>query len=111
MSIVYPKTEKLITCCSLLGENDAPSSWNGKAVEVTEETRQNLVQVHPKSDCTTNPTGMWHKNKGKVFHSWKRSLGLIFMVKNILGLVLCFLDLYTWQIENVSRMGQFGRDI
>ena len=69
------------------------------------------TKVHPKSDCTTNPTGMWQKNRGKIFHSWKRSLGLIFMVKNILGLVLCFVDLYTWYKENVSHMGQFGWDL
>ena len=75
-------------------------------MEVAGETGRNLIQVHPKSDCTSNPTGMWQMNRGKVFHSWKRSLGLIFMVKNILGLVLCFVDLYTWCIENLSRMGQ-----
>ena len=28
--------------------------------------------------------------------------------KNILGLFLCFVDLYTWYTEIVSRIGQFG---
>ena len=75
---------------------------------MAQETGRNLVQVHPKSDCTTNPTGTRRKNRDKVFHSCKRPLGRIFMVKNVLGLVLCFVDLYTWYIENVSRMEQFG---